>query len=376
MRMLASAQTIVDLKPIEGADRIEQATVLGWTCVVSKGKHKIGERVIYLEIDSVLPDDLLVTAGLWDEAKGKGVLGKKAGNVLTTRKFKGCLAQGLVLPLSVLGNFDAILLAENTDLTTALKITKYERYVEADNIPGQPNRKRSWQYKLAQKFKPTVFFLSKYIPWFEKFIGNGGPFPEYITKTDQTRIQNLTPEWHMLSEFDYEVTEKMEGTSSTYFYNKGDYGMCSRNLRLSNNDQKHFGQIQKKYDIFKKLKKAKLNIAIQGEIIGPAIQGNYYKLTELQLKIFDIYLIDEQRYALPFERLKIVEQLDLKDLHVHVFQFANNWTHGKTIQEILELADAKSVINPKVDREGLVFKSLKTQRSFKAISNSYLLKQE
>ena len=376
MRQLASIQTITALEPIEGADRIESASILGWKCVVKKGEFNVGEHVCYFEIDSIIPEEILKKANLWDNEKNKGMLGRKSGQVLTTRKFRGSISQGLVLPFQVLVSPN-IKITEGMDLTEILKIEKYEKYVEPDNIPGQVNKKRSWQYKLAQKFKPAVFFLSKYISWFEKFIGTGGPFPHYIPRTDQTRIQNLTKEWHVLSEFEYEVTEKMEGTSATYFFHNGDYGVCSRNLRLSNSIENHFGIIQKKHDIFKKLKKYKKNIAIQGEIIGPSIQGNYYSLSEHQLRIFDIYLIDEQRYALPFERLGILNDLGFtEEQHSPILSYVDYLPKGKTVEDILNMADKKSVINNKVDREGIVFKSLKTQRSFKAISNSYLLKQK
>lgn len=375
MRQLASIQKIVDIKPIEGADKIEQISILGWNCVAKKGDFNIGELVCYFEIDSILSEEILKKANLWDKDKNKGMLGRKSGQVLTTRKFKGSIAQGLILPFQILLSPD-IKISEGMDLTEILKIEKYEKYVEADNIPGAANRKRSWQYKLAQKFKPAIFFLSKYIPWFEKFIGTGGPFPHFITKTDQTRIQNLTREWHVLSEFDYEVTEKMEGTSSTYFYHNGDYGVCSRNLRLSNSIENHFGIIQKKHDIFKKLKKYKKNIAIQGEIIGPSIQGNYYNLPEHELKIFDIFLIDEQRYALPHERTDILMELGFTFDNCAPILDISFCPANKTIDEILLIADEKSKINLKFNREGIVFKSLTTQTSFKAISNSYLLKQK
>lgn len=375
MRMLASVQKIIDLQPIEGADRIECATVLGWTCVVAKGKHTIGELVVYLEIDSILSNELLKSQGLWDEAKNRGCLGRSGYNVLTTRRFKGCLAQGLIIPLEKgPGSFTY---AEGSDLTGVLNITKYERFAEVEHEVGPANKQKKWQKKLIHKFKPAIFFLSKYIPFFERFIGSGGPFPGFIPKTDQTRIQNLTKVWDKLQHLDYEITEKMEGTSSTYFYYKGDYGMCSRNLRLSNANPKHFGQVQKKYEIFKKLKKAKKNIAIQGEIIGPGIQGNYYKLKAFELKIFDIYLIDEKRQATPFERLEIIRKLgfDYND-HAPILPLRDIDLKTKSIQDILDMADRKSVINPEVNAEGIVFKAMKSDASFKAISNSYLLNQK
>ena len=55
-RKLATIRKINDLSPIEGADKIEVATVDGWKVVVAKDVgHKIGDWVVYCEIDSFLP---------------------------------------------------------------------------------------------------------------------------------------------------------------------------------------------------------------------------------------------------------------------------------------------------------------------------------
>ena len=55
-RKLAHIERVIDLQPIQGADRIETATVLGWQCVVKKGDVKVGDLVCYIEIDSIVPD--------------------------------------------------------------------------------------------------------------------------------------------------------------------------------------------------------------------------------------------------------------------------------------------------------------------------------
>jgi hypothetical protein len=380
MRKLASVQKIVAITEIVNpktglpADSIEAVQVLGWTCVARKGAYKVGDLVVYFEIDSILPEWLLKGQGLWDEQKGKGMLGRSTGDVLRTKKLLGVVSQGLVAPTSILPKYGTKTYLEDSDVTEDLGIKKWEQYVEEEFEPGT-KRKQPFKHRMIRKFRPQIRFLAKYIPWFRQFVSVGQePFPSFIQKTDQTRIQNLTKNWEMLRQLHYEVTEKCEGTSSTYFYYKGDFGMCSRNLRKKNGDGTHFDIVEKKYDIFKKLNEYKKNIAIQGEICGPGIQGNYYSLPDFVLFIFDVYLIDEGRKAKPNERYKILTDLGLNTLQAPFISLQN--CEGQTIQDILDFAIRKSVINPKVDAEGLVFKSIELNQSFKAINNNYLLKEK
>lgn len=379
MRKLASIQKIVSvteiINPKTGlpADSIEAVGVLGWTCVAKKGMYKVGDLVVYFEIDSILTESLLRSQNLWDNEKGKGLLGKSKGDTLKTKKLLGVVSQGLVAPLSIIPDIVGPV-SEDEDVTEHLGVKKYEQYVEEEFESGVP-RKQSFKHRMIRKYKRQIIWLSKYIPYFRQFIGSGGPFPDFIQKTDQTRIQGLTRNWDDLRMDSYEVTEKCEGTSSTYFYKDGDYGMCSRNLRKPNNDTSHFGQIEKKHDIFKRLIDYKKNIALQGEICGPGIQGNYYNLPEFTWFIFDVYLIDERRKALPFERHSILTDLGLED-HQAPILIHDKKIDGKSIQEILDDAITKSVINPKIDAEGKVYKSLTKNQSFKAINNDYLLKQK
>jgi hypothetical protein len=381
MRKLASVQKIISVSEIkdpktgEAANSIEAVKILGWECVAKKGEFKSGDLAVYFEIDSIIPDNILKEANLWKKEENKGMLGKSSGNVLTTRKMLGVLSQGLVLPLSLFRNLNFVTSkwSEDTDLTEHLNILKYERFVEEEN-DSSINKKQPFKNKLIKKFKKEIIWLSKYIPWFRQFIGQSGPFPDFIQKTDQERIQNLIKDWEWLKEDKYEITEKMEGTSSTYFYKDGDYGMCSRNLRKPNTDTTHFGKVEEKYGIFKKLIKYKKNIALQGEICGPRIQGNYYNLSDYTWFIFDVYLIDEKRKALPGERQSILTDLGL-DLHQCPFYGSQN-INEMTVEQILEMAICKSFVNTKADSEGLVFKSTTKNQSFKVINNNYLLKQK
>ena len=44
-----------EVKPIDGADRIEQVIIGGWSVVVKKGEFHVGDYVVYIEIDAFLP---------------------------------------------------------------------------------------------------------------------------------------------------------------------------------------------------------------------------------------------------------------------------------------------------------------------------------
>jgi ATP-dependent RNA circularization protein (DNA/RNA ligase family) len=119
------------------------------------------------------------------------------------------------------------------------------------------------------------------------------------------------------------------------------------------------------------------NIAIQGEIIGPRIQGNKYKRAQQEFYVFDIYDIDKQEYLRAAERIQLCQELGL--LHVptpayyELFECAG--LELLSLDVVLEAAEGKSMLCD-TQREGLVFKHLDDQLSFKAISNKFLLKNE
>ena len=102
-RKLASIQKITAINPIPGADKIEVANVLGWECVIAKSDgFKVNDLVVYIEIDSIVPEKLLKLINMWDNQKNKGTLSGSAGNRLKTRKFKGQISQGLIMPIKIL----------------------------------------------------------------------------------------------------------------------------------------------------------------------------------------------------------------------------------------------------------------------------------
>jgi RNA ligase (TIGR02306 family) len=200
-----------------------------------------------------------------------------------------------------------------------------------------------------------------------------GNFPSFIPKTDQERIQNLKKEFESYKDYTWEVTEKLDGSSCTMYYNNGEFGVCSRNLDLKYDENNTFWKMAIAYDVEEKLKNLGKNIAIQGEVIGEGIQGNPYVIKGQKFFVFDVYDIDNAEYLDSRTREEVVAILDLK--HVPVFGMLNKIPEDFTIHTLLELAEGKSSLNPNTEREGLVYKCYQDPSiSFKCISNLFLIK--
>lgn len=337
-RKLATVQRIIDISPIPGADSIEVATVKGWKVVVKKDEFQVNDLVVYLEIDSWVPTEIAPFLSKGNEPKEyKGVKGER----LRTIKLRKQISQGLILPISVLDVSDTLILEEGWDVSERLGIIKWEQ-----EIPAQ----------LRGLIK--------------------GNFPSFIPKTDQERIQNLgkeLEEWK-LQDHTWEVTEKLEGSSFTAYFNNNEFGVCSRNLDLKCDENNAFWVIAIKKDLENKLRQLGKNLAIQGELCGIGIQGNHYELKENDVFVFDIFDIDEQKYLSGIERLEIANKLELN--HVPVLS-VSKLDSNATIESLLEFADGKSLVNTKKNREGLVYKSITDPSvSFKTVSNLYLVNEK
>ena len=330
MRKLATIRTIADIKPIEGADSIECAIVDGWTVVVKKGEFKVGETALYLEIDSWVPTRL---APFLSKGKEPREYNGVSGERLRTAKLRGQLSQGLLLPFPNIGY-------EGQDLSNILGIQKWER-----PVPSQ----------LAGQVR--------------------GNFPTEVPKTDQERVQNLVKEITQAHAkgLRYECTEKLEGSSCTFFLDlEGEFHVCSRNLDLKRDENNAFWRAAIKYDIEAKMREFELNgHAIQGELIGPNIQGNIYGLSDIEFHAFDVYNSITGNYMTPAGRLKMIGEMGLN--HVPVVAWEKDLGTG-VVADLLELADGPSKLGKNPMREGLVWKEMNGGMTFKTISNAYLLK--
>lgn len=336
-RKLASIRKIESLHPIEGADVIERAVIDGWNVVVKKGEFSAGDLCVYFEVDSLLPE--------WEEFE---FLRKSSCNEkykayrLKTAKLRGVISQGLALPIKT---FDDIFEGDirlGDDVTEDLEVEKYE--------PPIP-------VSLAGDVK--------------------GKFPAFIPKTDEERIQNVPNVLERHSETEFVITEKVDGTSATYYLNHGEFGFCGRNWEFKLTTQNTYYEVAQKYRIREKLEKLGLNIAIQGEILGPGIQGNKYNFDEHKLFLFHAYDIDQRRYLDHDDFQQLCKTLEIDSVpEVGRISFKR----GTTVQDLLDLAEGMSYLY-KTNREGIVIKSLVEDTdpelgrlSFKVISNRFLLK--
>jgi len=335
MRKLASIRKIDSIRAIEGADAIECAVVGGWTVVVKKGEFAAGDLAVYCEIDSWIPHALAPFLSKGNEPR---VYDGIAGERLRTIRLRGQLSQGLLLGVDVVLNLNQFF-DQGSDVTELLGIVKYEA-----PIPAQ----------LAGEVK--------------------GMFPSWIQKTDQERIQNLKEElaYWAKEQHAWEITEKLDGSSMTVYLRDGEFGVCSRNLELKPSETNSLWKVAVANDLELKLRRANRNIALQGELIGEGIQGNPYKSKGQDFFLFDIYNIDTNKYFTPAERKAFVDEFNIK--HVPVFG-SLVMDESTTVDALLTLAEGKSVMGMVgCEREGLVFKILDMQCSFKAISNKFLLK--
>lgn len=357
MRNLASVQKIINLEPIEGADKILKATVLGWQCVVAKkDSFSVGDLVVYVEVDSVVPD-------------------REEFEFLRDRKFRvrtiklrGQVSQGLVLPLTVLpkGKYK-----EGDDVTQILGVKKYDP-------EGEKEQKLLEEKSKTSKNKLTKF-LMRY-PWYRRLLSpKKSSWPSFIVKTDETRLQAMPQILEQEKNTLFDLTEKLDGQSATYFliqkkflfWKTYIFGVCSRNLYLTKPDSSSYWTVARQFKIEEVLKKFIGDfdyVVLQGEIIGEGIQKNKYGI-----KGYDFYA---------FNFITSKGKVRLADLDPALFNQGIKsvpfiWIRKlpETVQECVEMAKGKSLLAD-VLREGLVCRNHEKNISFKVINPDFLLKYE
>lgn len=356
-RALAHIEEINSIIPIEGKDRIVLATVLGWTVIVQKD-FKVGDKVVFAEIDSVFPE----------KPEFEFLRSKKFR--IKTMKMAGVISQGIVFPLSILpeGEYNI-----GDDVTEILGITQYEPTMDKEEVDTENNKTP------AKKYPEFLMRMA----WFRKLVlpkKQAKGFPSFISKTDETRIQNAP--FYLNIDCKWIATEKVDGQSGSFtlqrvkgkhFWNKDtyDFAVCSRNLRKWKKDTSSFWSVAEKYNIEEVLHKLIGDnewVAIQGECVASNVQGNKYHVTEPDLYIFN--LIYPSGRVGSVEAKKIVNDLGLKFVPI---LSEDAPIKGMTVPEVLEYATGKSQLYDTL-REGIVFRSEDGKQSFKAVSPEFLLK--
>lgn len=341
-RALASICMITKLLPIEGAERIVMAQIKGWKCIVKVGEFSEGDLGVYFEIDSVVDKDDPTFTFL----KGK--------YRIKTMKMRGVLSQGLILPLSCLAS-------RGHDISA---------FVEGDNVTEQMG---------VQKYVETEEMA--------QYIGKPGipknPFPNFCQKTDEPRLQSNTEYLNKIKGRLIVITRKEDGSSGTFSFKDGKFGIHSRNTTLDEPETctMQYFFVKDKFEIERKMTELNSNIAIQGEVIGPKINGNRMKLTEYDYRVFNIFDIDNQSYLNWPTVIDLTTKLGLNTVPIIYEGLADNLE--LTVDAFLELAKKQlyvSSTDPKkcVLAEGIVVKTIDDgpRISFKVVSNEYLLKHD
>jgi RNA ligase (TIGR02306 family) len=327
---LATIQRITNVMSVENSDNLDVVDVLGWKVVVRRGEFKVNDLCIYVGLDSIMPE------------KPEFEFMRRSHFIVKTLKLRGQISQGLVFPLSIIENLNIILGdysgdLENFDLTNILRVTKYEKEIDA------------------------------------KIMGNkAGSFPIYIiSKTDEERIQNHKALLDEMKGIECYSSVKVDGTSGTFLKNDEKTFVCSRNSAMQDDGENVYSYIFRKYALDKVFEKYP-NVAIQGEIAGPKIQKNRLKLKEPTLFIFNLYDIDPRRFFNLSYMLDFCDNNSLKTVEIEKYFIMNH-----TLEELLEMA--KGNYSSGYPREGIVIRPiieryssvLRGRMSVKVINNDY-----
>jgi RNA ligase (TIGR02306 family) len=347
-RKLASIQTVNAVEPIPNADAIEKIRVLGWWVVSKKDEHKPGDKLVYCEIDSLLPERPefeFLRASSFKPARPDSTL--PAGFRIKTVKLRGQVSQGICFPLSILpSGFQA---DEGVDVTDLLSIHK-------------------WEPPLPVHMKGRV----------------KGGFPGFLPKTDETRVQVLEAVLERHQGKTFYVTEKLDGTSFTAFLRQGEFGICSRNLWMDETDESTvFARVVRELKLEERMRAVRerldFDLAIQAELIGPGIQSNKYALPSITLRVFNVLNVDSYRLLDHAAMLEATSELGLETVPQLGSLVLNH-----TVDDLVALSEGVSVLNPRVQREGIVLRPLVEEHdadiggrlSFKAINPKFLLKYD
>lgn len=351
MRKLASIQVVNTAEPIPNADAIERIRVLGWWVVVKKGEFKPGDKVVYCEIDSLLPErpefEFLRPSSFKPARTDETGAVIPAGFRIKTIKLRGQVSQGICFPLSILP--PGAPTDEGADVTDVLGVRKWE--------PPLP-------------------------------VGMGGRvkggFPGFLPKTDETRVQVLEPVLQRHRGKTFYVTEKLDGTSFTAFLKDGEFGICSRNLWLDETDETNIlVRVARRLGLEAKLRAVAaargFQPAVQAEVIGPGVQKNKYELKEVTLRVFNVLDIGTYRLLDHTLMLDVIAEIGLDAVPQ-----LGTIVLDHTVDALVAFSEGNSILNVKAQREGVVLRPLIEEHdediggrlSFKAINPKFLLKYD
>lgn len=266
MSKAATIERVLEVLPHGNAEKLDIIKINGWQVVTQKGLYKEGDLVVYIAPDSIVED-----RPIYDFLKNKHFRIKQI-------KLRGEVSNGLCLPIreaiaDVL-ELTGILYRSETQPDGSYTLFPLVEGTDVAELVGAKHYEKPLPACLAGICRST--------------------FPSFIKKTDEDNLRSNIKALAELQGKEVYITEKMDGSSGTYYVKDGQFGVCSRNMDLLPDDTNTFWKIAKKYNLEEKLKSFNLNIAIQGEVCGPGIQGNKLGLTDYQFGLFTVYDIDKQ----------------------------------------------------------------------------------
>ena len=401
-RELCYVVRVDEIKSIEGRDRVECAVVGGWTIMVRKGQFQPGSLGIYFEIDSQVPEK---EPFMFLEAKrfkiktqkyktpdgqfwSQGLLMGAEDFGWTTAERESDTCSTCIVDSDGVAHYvddESRFLTKQLNVIYAVaednsrKAGSVDKYKKMAQRNGKLFAHQPFRWLMRHEWGKKLLFV-----FFGKKKDKKGGWPEWVAKTDEERVQNMP--WILADKSEWIATEKIDGTSTTFTMKRGkrrnqyDFYICSRNVVFDKPDKQCFYdsnvyvEMAEKYNVESVLRQILENrpdldwVTLQGETYGAGIQKRDYSLKDHDFVGFNFITSASGRW----------NSVDAKNL---MNGFGIPWVPivdehfvlPDTVDELLTIATDKSVIDGGM-REGLVFRSQDGAKSFKAVSNEFLMK--
>lgn len=389
------------------ADRLECAHVGGWHCVVGKGEFQAGDLAVYFEIDSKLPE--VFPFNKMEFLKSKHF-------AIKSQKIRGEVSQGLLMPLSAwtdsegripawvatvnlcIASGSDILKSETRFLTKELSVTyavsedNQRKASSGDKYKRMAQRRSEiFRHKWAQWFMRRIWGKRLMFLFFGKKKDKKTGWPAWVVKTDEERCQNM-PWLFNGSDEKWIATEKIDGTSTTFTLRgnpkKAQFYVCSRNVVFDKPDKKCFyetnvyTEMAETYHMEPVMRTALAAaqaadpnvdfLTIQAETYGQSVQKRDYGMDYHDMKIFNIIWGFKNGTTKRLNPMDGMAQASVWGLP-YVPVVDTGFVLPATCEELLAMAGGASKVDGGM-REGLVLRSVDGKKSFKAVSQEYLLK--
>ena len=384
-RELAYVVKIDNIIPIDGADRVEQAVVGGWHIMVRKGQFKIGDKAVYFEIDSKVP-----------EREPYMFLADKHFKIKTQKYFKGTvISQGLLMAFEDFGWAEdkyeigkfltkelEVIYSVEEDNKRKSNITKYDKMYQRHLGLFKKSKFLRKMFKSNLGKKILFIFLGK-----KRDTRN---WPAWVVKTDEERVQNMPFLFPGDPNKKWVVTEKIDGTSTTFTMKgrkkKEEFYICSRNVNFDKPEKAEncfyetnvYIEMAEKYNMESVLRNILENhpefefVTIQGETYGANIQKRDYGLTGHDFMAFNLI------FGYKDGRVERLNPIDMTSILVNTYNIPcvpvlDTIILPETMDEMIAYANGKSLVDGGM-REGVVLRTLDGVESFKSVSNDFLIK--